>query len=148
MWDKVKKNDTRGIALADEHYSRVAYGKQGAQLGPPGALLCLLSDDANAIWVSHWPYAEFALDGLDAFRCTMFRTQSQIYRASDLIKSAMERTQEYWKDWTDPVDEWITWVVPNLVESRNPGYCFKAAGWWLDREWKGQNSMIRLRAHL
>lgn len=60
MWRVVSKADPDAIALLDRHYSRVLYGKVGTQLGPPGRLICLMSHDWAAVWVSHWPYAKYA----------------------------------------------------------------------------------------
>lgn len=131
MWHRISKADSDGIALADRHYSRVLYGKAGQQLGPPGRLICLFADDGAAVWVSHWPYAQYALDGLDAFRCSLFRTLSRTYRASDMILEAHRLTEA---EWGDP-PRWLTYVRRDCV-SPNPGYCFKAAGYVLDRTWK------------
>jgi hypothetical protein len=45
-------------------------------------------------------------------------------RSSDLIKTAMDRA---WMRW--PGERLFTYVNPRKIASRNPGYCFKAAGW-------------------
>lgn len=148
MWVQVKKSSPDGVALANRHYSRIAFGKQGALLGPPGRLLCFMTEDRRAVWVSHWPYADYALDRLDAYRCTMFRNESPAL-SSTLIVEAMRRTQDIWG--ARPADEWITWVAPDLVASGVPGWCFRRAGWWRDREWKSWRkdvAMMRFRAHL
>lgn len=144
-WQRVKKSDPGAITLADKHYSRLAFGRQGGQLGPPGRLICLATPGRDAVWVSHWPYAHLALDHLDAFRCTMFHNASG-YLASDLIRRAREITCAEW----GPAPLWLTWIAPDLVSSPNPGYCFKVDGWELDREWQQASHkrgvrLIRLR---
>ena len=136
-WQRIKKSDPAAVALANEHYSRRAFGKQGGQLGPPGRLICLATAARDAVWVSHWPYAHLALDGLDAFRCTMFRNTSQ-YLSSELIRQAREITCAVW----GPAPLWLTWIAPELIRSSNPGYCFKMDGWKVDHEWK-QRSVKR-----
>lgn len=140
-WLKIKKSDPVAVALANRHYSRLAFGKQGVALGPPGRLVCYLTEDQTAVWVSHWPYAHLALDHLDAYRCTMFRNEGPSL-SSDLIRSAMQLTQDHW-DGT-PADAWITWVAPDLVHSGVPGWCFRRAGWKRDRLWKPSRRDVRL----
>jgi len=144
----VTKADKDAVTLANRHYSRLAYGKVGQMLGPPGRLLCFATPERDAVWVSHWPYGHLALDHLDAYRCTMFRNEGNL-RSSDLIREAMLLTELHWQGL--PSDGWLTWVDGNLIESEIPGYCFRRAGWKHDRAWKPTRSgtgLIRLRARL
>lgn len=150
IWRKVAKSNPIAVSLANRHYSRIAFGKQGRMMGPPGQLLCLLTEDQRAIWVSHWPYSIYALDRLDAYRCTMFRNEGRDL-SSSLILEAMRITEEEWNSEGPPIDQWITWVAPDLISSSNPGYCFKRAGWVRDKEWKSSRKdvdLIRLRSNL
>jgi hypothetical protein len=58
--------DPRGAALADRHYSRRTIG--APQFMPPGRKLVLLTADADAVWGSSWPFAEYvkhAWGGMD-----------------------------------------------------------------------------------
>jgi hypothetical protein len=57
----------------------------------------------------------------------------------------MALTAERWSD--RPADGWLTWVDTTKVRSSNPGYCFKQAGWWVDREW-AHPRLVRLRARI
>lgn len=87
-------------------------------------------------------------DGLDAFRCTMFRNEGP-QLASDLIREAMRVTLERMPE--RPPDGWLTYIEPRHIASPNPGYCFKRAGWWRDRTYTPgyrQRHLIRLRAAL
>jgi hypothetical protein len=150
MWNYIYKSDYLAVEMANRHYSRIAFGKQGVMLGPPGRLISLMTEAQDAIWVSHWPYPEYALDHLDSWRCTIFRNEGPTL-SSALITEAMQRTSEWWINLPPPADEWVTWVAPALVESRNPGYCFIKAGWWKDKDWTSSRKdvdLIRLRAHL
>jgi hypothetical protein len=45
----------------------------------------------------------------------------------------MELTARMWT--ADPADGWITWIDRTEIRSANPGYCFKKAGWVVDRDW-------------
>jgi hypothetical protein len=146
-WVRVKKSHPEAVEMANRHYSRAKYGKVGKLLGPPGRLLCLMLADGSAVWVSHWPYPELALDRMDSWRCTMFRNEGPAL-SSTLIREAMVSTFDYWGGVGEPVDGWVTWVDADEVASSNPGYCFQRAGWEVDRGWRSTRknaALIRLR---
>lgn len=140
LWQIRNSKDPAALALADRHYSRRKPGS--GQIGPPGRKITLVTPCERAVWLSHWPDPKYVLDGLDAWRCSIFRSEGAGL-ASELIEAAMEITAALWVD--IPEDRWLTWVDRSKVASANPGYCFKQAGWWLDREWH-HPKMIRLRA--
>jgi hypothetical protein len=139
-WQRTTKFDRRAAALADRHYSRRTIGSP--QFMPPGRTLVFVTDDGLAVWGTHWPQAHLAMDGLDAWRCSIFRNEGP-HLSSDLIVEAMALTAELWQ--TRPRDGWLTFVKTGAVRSVNPGACFKAAGWELDRTWQ-HAKMVRLRA--
>lgn len=150
VWQRTTKGAPAAVALADRHYSRVRYGKTGGQVGPPGRLLVFVTETADALWVTHWPDPKLALDGLDSWRCVLFRNEGAEL-SSMLIRAAMDVTAETWGD--RPRDGWVTWVDTNEIRSTNPGYCFLQAGWWRDRDWRAaassrRRSLRRLRANL
>ena len=140
IWQIRSKRDRAALALFDRHYSCQTHPP--GEVGPPGRKLVLVTPDERAMWCSHWPYAHLTMDGLDAFRCSAFRNEGAGL-ASDLIVEAMAQTIESWGD--PPADGWVTWIDTREVASANPGYCFKQAGWWLDRSWS-HRYLIRLRA--
>lgn len=143
-WTRVSRYDERANELADRHYSRRKPGSK--QIGPPGRKLVFITDDGLALWLSHWPYGHVAWDRLDAFRCSIFRNEGAGL-SSELIRAAMDATEAVWG--TPPADGWVTWVDTRFVRSSNPGYCFKRAGWTLDREYDGRPRrpyLVRLRA--
>lgn len=142
IWQVRNRLDIAANALADRHYSRRRPGS--GQVGPPGRKLVLVTPDERAVWLTHWPYPHLALDGLDAWRCSIFRNEGAGL-SSELIVAAMALTERLWTD--RPKDGWVTWVDTRRVTSANPGYCFKKAGWWLDREWK-HRYLVRLRAEV
>lgn len=139
-WQLRDHCDAAACALADRHYSRRR--PRSGQIGPPGRKLVMVTPCERAVWLTHWPFAEIALDGLDAWRCTIFRNEGAGL-SSELIREAMALTEECWG--TRPRDGWITWIDPRKIASTNPGFCFLAAGWHRDTAWKHRH-LIRLRA--
>jgi hypothetical protein len=142
VWQVRSHRDPAALALADRHYSRRRPGS--GQVGPPGRKLVLVTPCERAVWLSHWPYAHLALDGLDAWRCSIFRNEGAGL-SSELIEAAMALTAKRWSG--RPADGWLTWIDTTKIRSANPGYCFKQAGWWLDRDWTHPR-LIRLRARI
>jgi hypothetical protein len=140
VWQVRGKADPAANALADRHYSRRRPGS--GQVGPPGRKLVLVTPCERAVWLTHWPYGHIALDRLDAWRCTIFRNEGAGL-SSDLIRAAMGLTASLWS--VRSRDGWVTWIDRTKVASANPGYCFKKAGWWIDRTWS-HPKLIRLRA--
>lgn len=94
------------------------------------------------MWLTHWPNDGLGMDGLDAWRCSIFRNEGPAL-SSELIRAAMVLTARLWSG--RPRDGWVTWVDTRKVRSSNPGYCFIMAGWWRDRDWSHPH-LIRLRA--
>jgi len=141
VWQVRGRSDPAARALADRHYSRKTPG--APWVGPPGRVLVLVTPCEQAVWLTHWPRPDLALDGLDAWRCSLFRNEAAELQSSTLIRAAMTLTGHIWQQ--RPADGWVTWVEPGKVASPNPGYCFKQAGWTLDRAWSHPR-LVRLRA--
>jgi hypothetical protein len=131
-WQVRGRSDSAALVLADRHYNR---GSKGSPwLGPPGRLLVFVTADERAVWATSYHRADLAKDRLDAWRCTLFRNEGPLL-SSDLILEAMALTLELWP--APPADGWLTYVDATKVSSPNPGYCFKRAGWELDRSYIG-----------
>jgi hypothetical protein len=136
VWTVRHRFDKAAAALADRHYSRERVGSP--QVGGPGFVLVLVTPCERAVWISkrHSPEASSAratADGFpDAYRCAIFRNEGAGL-ASALILEAMALTVRLWGD--PGTAGWVTYVKPSAVASENPGYCFKRAGWTLDRSW-------------
>lgn len=141
-WEVVRRSDAVVAGLADRHYPRRARGC--GRVGGPHELIVLRSLDDTAGWIT--AYTQHPDDRLDVWRCTMFRNEGAAL-SSVLIREAMAVTIALWG--TPPPDGWCTYVDTAKVASRNPGYCFKRAGWWRDRTYapdRRRASLIRLRA--
>ena len=139
VWQIRNRFDPAAAGLADRHYSR---RHSSNQVGGVGRVLVLVTPCERGLWVTKWPLAGQPWDGLDAYRCSYFRNEGAGL-ASELIIAAMELTIERWGE--PPSDGWVTWIDRTKISSANPGYCFKQAGWWLDREWNHPR-LVRLRA--
>jgi hypothetical protein len=145
-WQVRGKNDPAACALADRHYSRRRPGS--GRVGPPGRKLVLVTPCERAVWLTHWPDKALAMDGLDCWRCLIFRNEAPgELLSSDLIRAAMALTTSLWAARPTAKPGWVTWVEPAKVASPNPGYCFKRAGWILDRSWSHLR-LLRLRAEV
>ena len=138
-WQRRSKRDPMALHLFDGHYSCQTHPP--GEVGPPGRKLVLVSPCERAVWCSHWPYAAMTLDGLDAYRNCVFRNLGAGL-SSELILDAMRLTLDTWGE--SPRDGWVTWIDTRHVKSRNPGYCYKMAGWWLDRDYQ-HRYLLRLR---
>jgi hypothetical protein len=153
VWQVRGKSDPAACALADRHYSRRRPGS--GQLGPPGRKLVLVTPCERAVWLTHWPDAHLAMDGLDCWRCSIFRNEgatlpgaSQPVLSSELIRAAMALTAALWTARPTADPGWVTWVDPTRVRpKRDPGRCFRKAGWTVDRAWSHPR-LLRLRAPL
>ena len=115
--------DSRAARLADRHYSRQKPGT--AKFTPPGRKLVLVTEDASAVWVTSWPFAEYVhRDYKDAWICTIFRNESPLL-SSNLIREAVAITR--WKYGEPPASGMITMVDPHKVQAEIPGWCFRRA---------------------
>ncbi|WP_052098089.1 hypothetical protein [Paenibacillus stellifer] len=121
-WMRVQKADDSCRQLADRHYSRQTVG--ALQFTRPGDNLVLRTPLGNAFWVT---WRGIRDDGLDAWECTHFRNEApSMYLSSNMIRAAVAATLAEWGP--PPPDGIITYVDADKVRSRNPGCCFKAAG--------------------
>ena len=125
LWEISYQCDLRAGKLADRHYSRKTIGSRW--FTPPGRKLVLLTPEADALWVTSYPFAEFVKhEWAGAYLCTMFRNESA-HLSSRLITQAVAATRWRWPDVPD--QGMVTFVNQEKVKpSTNPGYCFKKAG--------------------
>lgn len=111
--------------LADRHYNRQTIGSP--QFCPPGSPLVLLTEPADAVWVSLvQKHSDHLWPG--AVTNTLFRREpTSPYLASDLIRAAVAAT----RSWLGEVPEagLITFVDATAVRhKRDPGRCYLKAG--------------------
>lgn len=134
-WHAVLRCDVRARKLADQHYSRQTPG--AAEFMSSGKTLVMLTDDERAVWG--------VIENLDPagalrWRCSIFRNDGA-GRSSDLIVEATARTYEFWrrKYRALPPAPLTTEVDPSKTRrKRDPGRCFRKAGWWvIDEDRRG-----------
>lgn len=125
-WRLSHRADPRALPLADRHYNRQKIGSP--QFVPPGRCLVLLTDDADAVWVTSWPLPEYVRHAWPgAMVNSLFRREGGPV-ASDLIVAACSATRAMWPD-LPPLG------IVSFVDSgktrrkRDPGRCYRRAGW-------------------
>jgi len=90
--------------------------------------MVLLTPDADALWVSSWPFAEYVKhDWAGAWICSCFRNESNIL-SSDLITEAVAATKWFWGE--PPELGMVTFINTDKVrKKRDWGRCYLKAGW-------------------
>lgn len=134
LWTLSHRADHRALPLADRHYNRQKPGTP--QFVPPGRCVVLLTRDEKALWVSSWPFAEFVRhEWAGAWVCSCFRNEGAGL-SSDLIREAVACTRSVWGD--PPPLGFITFVDRSKTRrKRDPGRCYRRAGWSVCGETKG-----------
>lgn len=133
-WRLSHRADRNALPLADRHYNRQKPGTP--QFVPPGRCIVLLTSDADALWVSSWPFAEYVKhQWAGAWICSLFRNESTV-RSSDLIREAVAITRLIWGE--PPTIGMVTFVDTSKVrKKRDFGRCYRRAGWRLCGTTKG-----------
>lgn len=128
-WLPVKDGDPRAYDIMRRHYSFQAY-TDGRRQNPgyrnrrlfvgPGQKMVLMTVNCDALFV----WRKF-IDGSgqQGVNCAVFRNESPIL-SSTLILEAEQVAHQRW-----PGERLYTYVNATKIKSRNPGYCFKQAGW-------------------
>ncbi len=129
LWHLSHRYDPAAVALADRHYSRQKPGTP--QFVPPGRCLVLLTEGAQALWVTSWPMAEFTHHRwAGAWVNTLFRREGGAL-ASELIGEAVAATRAYFGD--PPALGMVTFVAADRIRhKRDPGRCYRKAGFVVD----------------
>ena len=117
---RVGKFDVEACLLADRHYSRQ---KRGAnQFMPPGRTMILRSSEGDVVF--GWLWQQKRDDGQAGYNCSIFRNESERL-SSDIIFEAERKAVTEWG-----ANRGFTYIDPDSISNkRNPGYCFKVAGW-------------------
>jgi hypothetical protein len=139
-WRLSHRADPRALPIADRHYNRQKIGSP--QFVPPGRCLVLLTPNADALWVTSWPFAEYVKhEWAGAWVCSCFRNESAIL-SSDLIREAVAITRSVYGE--PPALGMVTFVNADKVRhKRDPGRCFVKAGF--ERVGKTQGGLIALQ---
>lgn len=129
-WHLSHRADPWALPLADRHYNRQKVG--APQFVPPGRCVVLLDDDATALWVTSWPFAEYVRHAwAGAWINSHFRNESSGV-ASDMILAALAVTRHVFGD--PPPLGCVTFVDPDHVDGVKRrgktlyGYCYLKAG--------------------
>lgn len=126
-WRLSHRADPRALGLADRHYNRQKIGTP--QFVPPGRCIVLLTELADALWVTSWPFAEFTRHAwAGAWVCSCFRNEGPAL-SSDLIREAVAITRAIYGE--PPTLGMITFVDASKIRHkplRGLGRCYRKAG--------------------
>lgn len=123
-WCETKDADPVALNIFKRHYSSYNKHRDGQtrmKFIGPGEYLLLISHDGDAIFA--WRKFISMDNRQQGVNCSIFRNEGKVL-SSVLIQEAMNLA---WRRW--PGERLYTYVNPRKVVSRNPGYCFKCAGW-------------------
>lgn len=125
-WHLSYRADDRALPLADAHYNRQSVG--APQFVPPATCIVLLTADADAVWTTTWPKAEYTHhQWAGAWVNSLFRNESALL-SSWLITKAVAATRAKWSE--IPPLGIVTFVDASQVRhKRDPGRCYRKAGW-------------------
>jgi hypothetical protein len=126
LWYVTKDGDLSCLELYERHYSCNDYkdGRKRSQFVGPGEHIVLRTGDADAMFV--WrKFIDDAIPKQEGVNCAVFRNEAPSrYLSSELIRQADAVADFCW-----PGERHYTYVNSEAVRSRNPGFCFVAAGW-------------------
>lgn len=117
---EVGKGDRACADLADRHYSRQSHGSRFFM--PPG-LTIVLRDSPGTVVFGWLKNVVPRMDGLKGILCTIFRNESGRL-SSEIILEAESFAVARW----GPCMAY-TYIDSSAISSKNPGFCFKVAGW-------------------
>ena len=128
-WILSRDGDPLAFALYSRHYSFRRYTDGRRQIPGnrhkrlfvgPGEKMVLITRFFDALFV----WRKFIdKSGQEGINCAVFRNESD-QLSSDLILDA-----EHWAALRWPGQRLYTYVNSRKIQSTNPGYCFKQAGW-------------------
>ena len=124
IWWLTKDGDLDCAELYERHYSKYTYrdgrSRHAGQFVGPGEKVVLRTRRADAVWA----WRKFIDDsGQEGINCAIFRNEST-HRSSTLVYQADQIADCLW-----PNSRHYTYVNPQKVASKNPGFCFISAGW-------------------
>lgn len=122
QWQLVRDGNPVVLDLFSRHYSKYQYkdGRKQNRIVGPGQRIVLITQDGRALFV----WRKFIdKSGQTGVNCSVFRNES-CFLSSELILQAEQFAKDRW-----PGERFYTYVNTEKIRSRNPGYCFKVAGW-------------------
>lgn len=160
MWRLSSSSDPAALAVVDgtgrfaehgSHYSRRTPGSK--TFTGVGQEIVLVTEAGDAVWAvvrQKTPAARGsgASRGREGVADTKARFiwRNMLFRnlgprlSSELIREALAMTYVEWERRYGelPVERLRTEIGISAVRSRNPGFCYKAAGWTVDRKVRGK----------
>lgn len=123
-WRASHRAEPAAVHLADRHYNRQHPGTP--QFVPPGRNLVFLTPEADAVWVTSWPFAQYVKhDWAGAWVNSIFRNEGP-HLSSELIREAIACTR--WT-WEPPPLGIVSFVdAAKVRRKRDPGRCYRKAG--------------------
>ena len=123
VWQMSDRADPAALVFADRHYNRQKPGSP--QFVPPGRCIVLVA--AAALWVTSWPFAEYTKHAwAGAWVNSLFRNEGAGL-SSELIAQAVAVTRA---EWEPPPLGIVTFVdAEKTRRKRDPGRCYRKAGW-------------------
>lgn len=122
-WVQTRDGDPDCLELYERHYScyRYADGRDRKLFVGPGQKMVLMTPDAKALFV----WRKFIdHSGQTGVNCAVFRNEGAGL-SSDLIRDAERWAWDRW-----PGERLYTYVNPRATRhKRDPGRCFRRAGW-------------------
>lgn len=124
-WKQVADGNRTAFNLFTKHYSfnnkSKRIGQNKLRFCAPGERIVLLSTCEKALFV--WSRQKYRKDEQAGVNCSVFRNESE-HLSSKLITEAVKIAYRKWGK-----VRLFTFVDSRSVQSKNPGYCFKMAGW-------------------
>lgn len=134
---ETNRGDIECSFLSDRHYSRQSHGK--LQFVPPGECIVLRNAEATVLFV--WLRNVVPrYDKQTGINCTIFRNESERL-SSEIILEAEQFGVKKWGEIRA-----FTYVDGSKIQSKNPGFCFKKAGW--TKCGKSKSGLILLEKYL
>lgn len=129
--ERVKPTEEAILDMVRQHYSYLSNVVERprtvrtSKTWWSNARLVVFSDPARTlVFAWQWPKDGIRADKQNGFNNTLFhRSECCVWRASEIILSAEKAVVGHWGE-----NRAYTYVDPEEV-SRNPGYCYKVAGW-------------------
>lgn len=121
-WYGVLDGDARARALFHRHYSYQPYkdGRSPKLFVGPGEKMVLMTPNCDALFI----WRKFISgDGQQGVNCSVFRNESPVLSSTLILEAEVYA----WERW--PGERLYTYINVRAIKSRNPGYCFKQAGW-------------------
>jgi hypothetical protein len=125
--------DPEMAILADRHYSRRTVGAR--QFLYSGRKIVIRDAVGDVLFGWVYPEESMRMDGQTGYNCAIFRNESSRLSSEIILECEAIAVKRWGKN------RMYTYVNPAKIESVNPGYCFKMAGW---RNVRSDDGLIKI----